>query len=117
MVVATASKLEDIDVAMLRPGRLDIHIPIGLPPETMRSQILRALLRDTPLVDDKDQASATKREDILTSICSWLAPITHGASAASLKQLCQEAALASLREDISARAVAKRHFKTVLEMR
>jgi transitional endoplasmic reticulum ATPase len=50
-----------IDPAMLRPGRLDEKVLVGLPDAEARRKILEMNLKDVPLADDVDLASLARR--------------------------------------------------------
>ena len=51
-VLAATNRLHAIDAALLRPGRFDQLIEVGLPDATSRREILKVRLSKTPI--DKD---------------------------------------------------------------
>ncbi|GME21956.1 ATPase AAA+ type core [Neofusicoccum parvum] len=51
-VIAATNRPDMIDDAMLRPGRLETMLFVGLPGPSERAEILRALIKRTP-IDDK----------------------------------------------------------------
>ncbi|KAG0011385.1 hypothetical protein BGZ80_000724 [Entomortierella chlamydospora] len=88
LVLAATNRPEVIDSAILRPGRLDqiVHIPV--PDEKARQSILEGYTSKMPLRISPEEM----RE---------LAKSTEGYSGADLENLCREAALICLREDIT----------------
>lgn len=52
VVIAATNRLDILDDALLRPGRFDRHIEIGLPDANAREQILRLYVKNKPL-DEK----------------------------------------------------------------
>ncbi|KAF9982701.1 hypothetical protein BGZ65_002578 [Modicella reniformis] len=86
-LLTATNRPEIIDSAILRPGRLDqiVHIPI--PDQRTRQAILKGYASKMPI-----RISA---EEMLQ-----LANNTEGYSGADLENLCREAALICLREDI-----------------
>ena len=87
-VIGATNRPEQIDPAILRPGRLDQLIYIPLPNEASRLDILRATLKNSPV---------SSRVDL-----SFLAKHTHGFSGADLSEVCQRAAKLAIRESIDA---------------
>ncbi|KAH9167490.1 P-loop containing nucleoside triphosphate hydrolase protein [Lactarius sanguifluus] len=87
-IIGATNRPDQIDPALLRPGRLDQLIYIPLPDETSRLSILRAALRKSPLAPDVD--------------LSFLAKNTHGFSGADLTEICQRAAKLAIHESIEA---------------
>jgi len=71
---------------MLRPGRFDEIIELGLPDEDARQKILEVHLRNKPLGEN------IRAED--------LAARCHDASGAELAAVCNRAALAALRRAV-----------------
>lgn len=89
--IGATNRRDLVDPALLRPGRLETHLHLGLPaPESRRAFFG---ISDVPLADDVD---------IETVIDA-----TEGLSFAELSGLLREAALGALRRDSSALAVTK----------
>ncbi|MDD5271146.1 MAG: CDC48 family AAA ATPase [Methylovulum sp.] len=85
-VIGATNRVDLIDPAMLRPGRFDEIIELGLPDEDARRQILAVHLRNKPVAD---------------SICAEdLAARCTNASGAELAAVCNRAALAALRRAV-----------------
>ena len=87
-VIGATNRPEQIDPAILRPGRLDQLIYIPLPNEASRLDILRATLKNSPISPKVD--------------LGFLAKHTHGFSGADLSEVCQRAAKLAIRESIDA---------------
>ena len=84
IVVAATNRVEALDPALLRPGRFDRQIEVGLPGPGERLSILRLHSRNKPMAEDVDLEA--------------LAAQTPAFSGASLENLLNEAAiLAALR--------------------
>jgi len=102
LVLAATNRPWALDPALLRPGRFDHVVFVGPPSLADRREILAVHTRGLRLGADVDAEA--------------LAAATEGYSGAELAMLCREAALGSLREDMSARAVVGgRHFAAALE--
>jgi len=54
VVMAATNRLETLDEALLRPGRFDRQIEVGLPGKEERLRILRLHVRNKPLAQDVD---------------------------------------------------------------
>jgi len=87
-IIGATNRPDQIDPALLRPGRLDQLIYIPLPDEESRLSILNAALRKSPVAPDVN--------------LSYLANKTHGFSGADLTEICQRAAKLAIRESIEA---------------
>ncbi|CEP11185.1 hypothetical protein [Parasitella parasitica] len=85
-VIGATNRPDQIDPALLRPGRLDQLIYIPLPDEVSRHAIFSAQLRKSPIAKDVD--------------LSVLAKATQGFSGADIGEICQRAAKLAIREDI-----------------
>jgi cell division protease FtsH len=83
VVLAATNRSDVLDAALLRPGRFDRKITVGLPDRTGREAILRLHVGERNLADDVDLASLAKR--------------TPGMAGADLAQLINEAALEAAR--------------------
>ncbi|KLN95446.1 ATP-dependent zinc metalloprotease FtsH [Moellerella wisconsensis] len=85
IVIAATNRADVLDPALLRPGRFDRQVMVGLPDVRGREQILKVHMRRVPL-----------DPDVNTSI---LARATPGFSGAELANLVNEAALFAARAD------------------
>lgn len=85
-VIGATNRPDQIDPALLRPGRLDQLIYIPLPDQASRLAVLRASLRKSPIASDVDLA--------------YLAQVTQGYSGADLTEICQRACKLAIRESI-----------------
>ena len=97
MVIGATNRAEDLDPALLRPGRFDRAVAVGLPTASEREAILRLHVRqrNVPLAEDVDLAR--------------LARLMPQNSGADLANLVNEAAIGAARERVS--VVAWRHFE------
>jgi transitional endoplasmic reticulum ATPase len=96
-IIGATNRPDQIDSALLRPGRLDQLIYIPLPDEPSRLSILKAALKKSPVAPDVD--------------LGFLAKNTHGFSGADLTEICQRAAKLAIRESIDADIRAAREKK------
>ncbi|PKM01443.1 MAG: ATP-dependent metalloprotease, partial [Gammaproteobacteria bacterium HGW-Gammaproteobacteria-6] len=94
IVIAATNRPDVLDPALLRPGRFDRQVVVGLPDVKGREQILKVHMRKVPLADDV--------------LPMTIARGTPGFSGADLANLVNEAALFAARE--SARSVRMEHF-------
>ncbi|MFZ0428938.1 MAG: ATP-dependent zinc metalloprotease FtsH [Acidobacteriota bacterium] len=83
IVIGATNRPDILDPALLRPGRFDRHVEVGLPDVKGREGILRVHLRNVPLSEDVE---------ILV-----LARSTQGFSGAQLENLVNEAAIRGAR--------------------
>jgi len=84
IVIAATNRPDVLDPALLRPGRFDRQVTVGLPDVRGREQILKVHMRKVPLADDVEAA--------------LIARGTPGFSGADLANLVNEAALFAARE-------------------
>ena len=99
VVIGATNRKDLIDSALLRPGRLETHLELGLPETSARRALLG--ITDVPFDDDVD--------------LDVLADQTEGLSFADLTGLLREAALAALRVDPTAPAVRLEHLEQALQ--
>jgi cell division protease FtsH len=95
IVIAATNRPDVLDPALLRPGRFDRQVMVGLPDVRGREQILKVHMRKVPLGDDVD--------------ASLIARGTPGFSGADLANLVNEAALFSAR--LNKRVVSMEEFE------
>lgn len=60
IVIGATNRLDTLDEALLRPGRFDRHVEIGLPDVNARKQILSLYAGKKPLSDDVDLMELAK---------------------------------------------------------
>ena len=84
VVVAATNRLDMLDKALLRPGRFDRRVQVGLPAEKGRMAIMRLHSKQIPL----------EREEDLTRV----AGVTAGFAGADLSNLLNEAAIMAARD-------------------
>lgn len=84
MVLAATNRMEALDPALLRPGRLEAHVKIPHPDEDARRAIIDVHSEGKPYADDVD-LDAIARE-------------TEGYSGADLAALVREASMLAIRE-------------------
>ncbi|MDY3015272.1 MAG: ATP-dependent zinc metalloprotease FtsH [Evtepia sp.] len=84
IVLAATNRADILDPALLRPGRFDRQIYVGLPDIKGREEILRVHARNKPLAEDVDLHT--------------VAQATVGFTGADLENLLNEAALLSARQ-------------------
>lgn len=87
-VIGATNRPDQIDPALLRPGRLDQLIYVPLPDEVARLSILNAQLRNTPLEPGLDLQEIAK--------------ITNGFSGADLLYIVQRSAKFAIKDSIEA---------------
>lgn len=85
IVVAATNRADVLDSALLRPGRFDRQVNVGLPDIRGREQILNVHMKKVPAADDV--------------IVKYIAQGTPGFSGADLANLINEAALFAAREN------------------
>jgi len=87
LVLGATNRADMLDPALLRPGRFDRVIEIGLPEEEERAAILRVHARGRPFAAAVDFAEVARRTD--------------GFSGADLEMLVRNAAIAAMRECVA----------------
>ncbi|MEE9337949.1 MAG: ATP-dependent zinc metalloprotease FtsH [Methylococcaceae bacterium] len=85
IVIAATNRADVLDTALLRPGRFDRQVNVGLPDIRGREQILNVHMKKVPAADDV--------------IVKYIAQGTPGFSGADLANLINEAALFAAREN------------------
>lgn len=98
VVIGATNRVDLIDPAIIRGGRLELHLELGLPEAAARLAMLK--LSRVPMARDVDP--------------SWLVENTDGYSFSDLEVLLREAALHGLRRDPKAIEVTKEDFEAAL---
>lgn len=86
-IIGATNRPDNLDKALMRPGRLDQLIYIPLPDFGSRQSILRATLRKTPIDDDVNLEDIARR--------------TEGFSGADMAAVCQRAVKLAIRDVIA----------------
>jgi cell division protease FtsH len=95
IVIAATNRPDVLDPALLRPGRFDRQVVVGLPDIRGREQILKVHMRKVPLSEDVEPAKIARG--------------TPGFSGADLANLVNEAALFAARANV--RTVGMQQFE------
>jgi len=85
IVIAATNRPDVLDPALLRPGRFDRHVTVGMPTLKGRAGIFKVHVREVPLGDDVD--------------IDRLAAGTTGLTGADIRNMVNEAALWAARHD------------------
>jgi cell division protease FtsH len=99
IVMAASNRLQDLDSALLRPGRFDRQILISPPDLAGREAILQVHTRDKPLASDVDLAAIARQ--------------TAGLTGADLANIANEAAIFAGRENKD--RIHHIHFENAME--
>ncbi len=86
IVIAATNRPDILDPALLRPGRFDRQISVGIPDVKGREEILRVHIKGKPLADDVNLEILARR--------------TPGFTGADLANMVNEAALLSARRNL-----------------
>jgi transitional endoplasmic reticulum ATPase len=86
--IGATNRPDTLDEALIRPGRLDQLIYIPLPDKPSRANVLKAVLRKSPIAPNIS--------------FDFLAELTDGFTGADITELCQRATKAAIRESIEA---------------
>ena len=104
LVVGTCREIQELDPAIYRPGRLDMHFHVPLPDAATRTEIVNLNLERMP----------GARHLAGTPAIQQLVKDTEGATGAMLENVCREAALLGLRDDLHRAELTADHFVAAL---
>ncbi|XP_017047301.1 ATPase family protein 2 homolog [Drosophila ficusphila] len=99
-IVAATNRPDMIDKALLRPGRIDRILYVGLPKSEARREILKIKLRAMPVSEEVDMEK--------------LVQMTEGYSGAEIQAVCHEAAMRALEQSFEAEQVMWKDFEHAL---
>ena len=100
LIIGATNRPDMLDPALLRPGRFDKILLVNAPDEKARLSILQVHTQNMPLAKDVKLKEVAKE--------------TNGYTGADLEGVVREAAMLSLREDITSKEVKKKHFEDAL---
>ncbi|MCK4400007.1 CDC48 family AAA ATPase, partial [Candidatus Bathyarchaeota archaeon] len=101
VVIAATNRPDIIDHALLRAGRFDRLVYVGVPEKGARKAIFKVHTRDMPL----------KKVDI-----KWLVDNSKGYVGADIEGVCREAGMIAIRENLKAKHVEKGHFEAAFKI-
>ncbi|MFX0003012.1 MAG: CDC48 family AAA ATPase [Candidatus Hodarchaeota archaeon] len=98
VVIASTNRPDMVDSALLRPGRLDRLLYVRAPNIEERESILRVHTKSMPLAEDVS--------------LKHFAQTTEGYSGADLENVCREAGMQAIRENLTnLEKIEKKHFE------
>ena len=101
VVIAATNRPDILDPALIRPGRFDRIIFVGMPSREDRLHIFKVYTKSMKISED-------------VSI-EELADTTEGYVGSDIEAFCMEAGMLALREDIDAELVKFKHFNQAME--
>lgn len=99
LLIGATNRADMLDPALLRPGRFDRQVQVGLPDKGGRKTILDIHTRNKPVCN--------------TEVLDEIARATFGFSGAHLESLANEAAILALREGSS--EIENQHFREAID--
>ena len=120
-VVGATNSLEDLDEAILRPGRFDKLLPVPLPDERQRRDIWAHHLRRMPCAEevwssDQSGKSLIHDSDADHPTLHWLASNSQDLSGADLQNCCREAGLRALHRDLHHSQITTQDLRYALRL-
>ncbi|RLN25876.1 hypothetical protein BBJ28_00000857 [Nothophytophthora sp. Chile5] len=110
VILASTTNKELLDPAILRPGRFDVHINVEFPDEDARCAIILDALSKIPVAYSADLALDSRE-----ALARYMAQRTGGLSAGDVSTILREAAMACMRDDLSAVSVAIKYVTQALD--
>lgn len=101
VVIGATNRPNLIDPALLRPGRFDELVYVGVPDKAGRERILRIQTEKMPLASDVDLGSIAEQ--------------TQRYTGADLEDVVRRAGLVALRQSLATREVTMAHFEAALK--
>ncbi|KAG4304011.1 hypothetical protein PORY_002534 [Pneumocystis oryctolagi] len=99
-ILAATNRPDVIDHALIRPGRFDRIIYVGLPDLETRKDIFKIKFKTMNVSNDVDIDELSEKTD--------------GCSGAEISALCQDAGINAMYDDINAVNIEKKHFDKAL---
>ncbi|MFP4118664.1 MAG: CDC48 family AAA ATPase [Candidatus Woesearchaeota archaeon] len=101
VVIAATNRPDVMDTALLRPGRFDRIILVGVPDKKAREAVFNVHLKNMKLAEDVDVDDLVDR--------------TEGYVGADIEAICREAVMIEMRKDVEAETITKDSFDKALE--
>lgn len=99
LVIGATNRADMLDPALIRPGRFDRQVKVGLPDKSGRLEILKIHVNNKPLAEDVNLEEIARE--------------TFGFSGAHLESACNEAAILALREN--SEIIYQHHFREAID--
>ncbi|WP_226007503.1 AAA family ATPase [Natrinema salinisoli] len=113
VVLAATNRKDQIDPALLRPGRLDTHVFVGEPDLDAREKILAVHTEGKPLADDVDVAELAAELEGYTG--ADLEALVRDASMRAIREVADEYGPETANEKASEVRVERRHLEAARE--
>ncbi len=119
VVMAASNRLQDLDPALLRPGRFDRQVLVAAPDVAGREAILEVHTREKPLASDVELERIARQSSGLTgadlaNLCNEAAIVAGRASAQHIRQADFEAAMERIVAGLRQRRVVSEKEKRIL---
>lgn len=101
VIVAATNRPDILDTALLRPGRFDRIILVGVPDKKAREAIFKVHTKGMPLAKEVD--------------INKLVDKTDGYVGADIESVCKEAAILALRRDMKSKDIKMKDFEEALK--
>jgi SpoVK/Ycf46/Vps4 family AAA+-type ATPase len=93
IVIAATNRVDQLDEALLRPGRFDVQVEVGLPDREAREKLFRLFLKDRPSAVPPSELGSLARETEGLSPAEIQAAVNEAARQAAKKAVPVTAAL------------------------
>ena len=101
VVVGATNSIEEIDPALIRPGRLDVTVLIHFPTYVDRIAIFKQITMNTSLHKDVN--------------IQTLSTLTRDWNGATIRMICNNAALYAMREMNDPKCISMKHYIMAIE--
>ncbi|MBD3230798.1 MAG: CDC48 family AAA ATPase [Candidatus Lokiarchaeota archaeon] len=100
-IIASTNRPDMVDYALLRPGRFDKLISVNPPDKDSRLKIFKVHTKSMPLADDVNLGELAKKTE-------WY-------SGADIENVCREAGMIAINEDMQVKKIEMEHFEKALD--
>jgi len=112
VVLAATNRIEALDPALLRPGRLESHVEIPAPDRAARREILAVHAAGKPLGEDVDLDAVADRTDGLSG--AELESVVREASMRAIRELAEAVGPEAATERADEAEIGAAHFEAAL---
>lgn len=90
LVVAATNRLDSIDAALLRPGRLEEHILLSYPDSSSIQEILKLQTASMPIDDSVDMIKLSDKLEVSKASCAEIEGICRDACLIAMRRCSEE---------------------------